>query len=87
MNSVIRTDNLKTRLGRREVLHGISFEIERGEFVSLLGPNGSGKTTLLRTLNGIIQPSTGRVWLGGRELAAYTHKEIARKIAYVPQGF
>ena len=57
-----------------------------GEVLALLGPNGSGKTTLLKTLLGLLAPHAGEVRLGDRPLAAYSNRERARLLAYVPQS-
>ncbi|MBK6470349.1 MAG: ATP-binding cassette domain-containing protein [Betaproteobacteria bacterium] len=58
------------RFGKQAVLDGVDLAIEQGEFVALLGPSGCGKTTLLRILCGIETPSSGSVWLGGRDITA-----------------
>ncbi len=64
---------------------GLNVALETGEVLALLGPNGGGKTTLLKTLLGLIRPKAGEVRLGGKTLAAYSIRERARAIAYVPQ--
>ncbi len=69
----------------REVLHGVTMGAARGEFVGLIGPNGSGKSTLLRALTGILPLSAGVVLLERRPLACYSRRQIAQKIAVVPQ--
>ncbi len=69
----------------RVVLDGASLALRPGEVVSLLGANGAGKSTLLRILLGLLTPSAGRVSLDGRPLAAYARRELAGKLAYVPQ--
>nr|WP_320132128.1 ABC transporter ATP-binding protein [uncultured Holophaga sp.] len=69
----------------REVLKGVGFRVHQGELCGLLGPNGSGKTTLLKCLNGILKPSAGRVLVQGKDLAAHSRGQIARRIAVVPQ--
>lgn len=66
---IIAMSNLVKRFGNLTVLHGINFDIERGEFFSLLGPSGCGKTTLLRILAGIEQPSEGTLLIDGQPMA------------------
>ncbi|HEY7125226.1 MAG TPA: ABC transporter ATP-binding protein [Ktedonobacterales bacterium] len=61
--------------------------LARGEMVGLLGPNGTGKTTLLRLAAGTLQPRQGNVWLDGHDLRALPRREIARRLAVVPQQF
>jgi iron complex transport system ATP-binding protein len=67
------------------VLHEVSLSIPKGGLVGILGPNGSGKTTLLRLLSGTRRPTGGRVWLEDRPLERYSRRDVARRIAVVPQ--
>jgi len=67
------------------VLDQVSLEVKRGTIVGLLGPNGSGKTTLLRIVAGILRPLAGRVLIGGQPIERLTRRELARRIAVVPQ--
>jgi len=69
----------------RQVLSDVSLDVTPGERFGLLGPTGSGKSTLIRLLSGVRRPSQGRIILGGRDLASYSPRERARKIAVVPQ--
>jgi len=67
------------------VLREISFQIRKGEFVGVIGPNGSGKSTLLKTLCRLLSPQTGEILLDLVPLKEMSQREIARKIAVVPQ--
>ncbi len=73
------------RYGERTVLHRVSLRLRPGEFLALTGPNGSGKTTLLRTILGLEAPVAGRVILAGRDVEAYSVRERARVVAWMPQ--
>src|SRR5260370_7603811 len=63
---VLSLRNLRVSYGEREILHGISFAVVRGETLVILGGSGSGKSTLLRTLVGLENPTAGGIWLKGR---------------------
>ena len=67
------------------VLDRVSLDVGRGTIVGLLGPNGSGKTTLLRILAGILQPLSGTVLVEGKPISQLTRREMARRVAVVPQ--
>ncbi len=77
--------DLCVRLGRREVLRGIGFDLPPARFVALVGPNGAGKTTLLRAMAGLI-PYRGRVSGSGEDAATMPRAARARRFAYLPQG-
>ncbi|NIP97601.1 MAG: ATP-binding cassette domain-containing protein, partial [Akkermansiaceae bacterium] len=59
------------------VLDGISFKVARGETAAVVGPSGSGKTTLLNLLGALDRPTTGRIEIGGRDVAAFSEEEAA----------
>lgn len=82
----IAIEGLHVSLGRRPVLHGIDAVLEGGQLVGVIGPNGAGKSTLARTILALLTPSAGRVRIDGADVAALPHADLARRIAYLPQG-
>src|ERR1039457_3238256 len=66
-NPAISVVNLRVSYGDREILHGISFDVQRGETMVILGGSGSGNSTLLRTLVGLEKPTKGEVWITDRK--------------------
>lgn len=73
--------------GRSEVLHSVSFEIDEGEIVVMLGVNGAGKTTTLRALSGLVSSSRGRIVFGGTPIHGLAPEAVVtRGIAHVPEG-
>src|SRR5690242_7403877 len=71
--------------GDRVVLRALSLAVRPGEMIALLGRNGAGKSTLIRLLSGILAPLNGEILLYGSPLAGQSRREIARRIAVVPQ--
>jgi phospholipid/cholesterol/gamma-HCH transport system ATP-binding protein len=87
--AMISLRNLRVSYGEREILHGISFDVMRGETLVILGGSGSGKSTLLRTLVGLEKPSSGEIWLKGKNIAAISAAEmdeIRKRIGMSFQG-
>ena len=72
--------------GGRDIIRDISFSVEPGQFLCILGANGCGKTTLLKTILGILRPSSGHVYLNGDDLHLMNVKYLFQKIAYIPQA-
>ncbi|MFA7503174.1 MAG: ABC transporter ATP-binding protein [Burkholderiaceae bacterium] len=70
MTAFLRLERLERRFGEHQVLRGVDLEIERGEFIALLGASGCGKTTLLRLVAGLDTPSAGRILREGRDITA-----------------
>jgi phospholipid/cholesterol/gamma-HCH transport system ATP-binding protein len=87
--AVISLRNLRVSYGEHEILHGISFDVQRGETLVILGGSGSGKSTLLRTLVGLETPTSGEIWLKGKNIAAISAAEmdeIRKKVGMSFQG-
>src|SRR5215470_1491511 len=72
--------------GARWVVRGVSFHVQEGELLVLLGGSGSGKTTTLKMINRLIEPSEGRVLVAGRDVSATDPVALRRTIGYVFQG-
>ncbi len=84
---MLAVENLTSRYGRIEVLHGVSLEVAAGEIVTLVGSNGAGKTTLLRAISGVQPVSAGTVRFAGEAIDHLpAHRRVARGIAQVPEG-
>jgi iron complex transport system ATP-binding protein len=81
----LRIENVECRYGSARILENISFDASGGDFIGLIGPNGSGKTTLLRSISRILKPHIGTVLLDGRDVYSLKSKEVAKKVAVVPQ--
>jgi phospholipid/cholesterol/gamma-HCH transport system ATP-binding protein len=87
--AMISIRNLRVSYGEREILHGVSFDVLRGETMVILGGSGSGKSTLLRTLVGLEQPTSGEIWIRGENTATMTPEErdeIRKKMGMSFQG-
>jgi iron complex transport system ATP-binding protein len=81
----LSVENLSFHYPDVPVLHNITFDLPSGDFLSLLGPNGSGKSTLLRLLDRILLPQSGTITLDGLPLSEFSRRDLARRVAYVPQ--
>src|SRR5450432_2656490 len=87
--TMISLRDLRVSYGEREILHGVSFDVMRGETMVILGGSGSGKSTLLRTLVGLEKPSSGKIILSGKDISTVTVEEmddIRRKLGMSFQG-
>lgn len=86
-NKLWQLEQIGFGYGGQAVLHDLDLVLERGQCYGILGPNGSGKTTLLDILCGLLQPKTGTIRLCGQSLAGWQPRQLARKMALVPQDF
>src|SRR5216117_4111100 len=87
--AMISVRNLRVSYGEPEILHGVSFDVMRGETMVILGGSGSGKSTLLRTLVGLERPTSGEVWIQGVNTANISEREmdtIRKKMGMSFQG-
>lgn len=92
---ILKIENLKKIYGKGENLvnavDDVSFSIERGEFVAVVGPSGSGKSTLLHLIGGVDRPNDGKIYIEGTDISNYNSKELAlfrrRKVGIVYQFY
>ena len=82
---LLKVTDLHAGYDKKEVVHGVDFELQRGEFVCIIGANGCGKTTLLKNILGILKPFQGSVFVDGMDAGKMDEKEHARHFAYIPQ--
>ncbi len=85
-SEVFQIEHLTFRTSGRAILDDISFTTSKNEFITVIGPNGAGKSTLLKHLIGLATPPPGTIKLFGKCLTRWKHKDIAAKVAYVPQN-
>lgn len=82
---ILTVQGIQFQYPGRSVLEGVSFSVEKGEFLAILGTNGTGKTTLLKCINRILKPTTGTVLVGKDPVSALSRNALARAIGYVEQ--
>ena len=84
--SILRTEGLVKRYGKRTVANGVSINVKQGEIVGLLGPNGAGKTTSFYMTTGLVIPNEGHVYIDNQEITDYpVYKRARAGIGYLPQ--
>ncbi len=86
---MIRVEDLWKSFGNQEVLRGVSFEVQAGEFMAAIGSSGGGKSLLLKLLVGLLKPDRGRIWVAGKDVAALSRRELESlrsRIGFVFQG-
>jgi branched-chain amino acid transport system ATP-binding protein len=84
---MLTLEDLNVSYGAIKALHGISFTVEAGSIVTLIGSNGAGKSTTLRTISGLIRPQQGTITYDGQRIEALApHAIVARGLSHVPEG-
>ena len=87
MNPILKVDNINVYYGSIHAIKGISFEVNEGEIVTLIGANGAGKSTTLNTISGLLHSRTGSVSFMGEDLGHVpAHKIVSKGLAMVPEG-
>ena len=81
----IKFRNINKSFGDKEIIKDLSFEIEEGQFITILGSSGSGKTTTLKMVNRLIEPNSGQIEINDKEIKEYDLIELRRQIGYVVQ--
>ena len=81
----IEAKGVRFSYGKNEILHGMDFAAQKGQLIAVLGPNGAGKSTLFRCLLGLYHSYQGSITIEGREVKNMQPREIAAKVAYIPQ--
>jgi len=85
--AMLEVKDLHVHYGVIEAIKGISFEVNKGEVIALIGANGAGKTTTLHTISGLIKPSSGTVLFEGKDIVKIPgHKIVSLGMAHVPEG-
>lgn len=87
MAPLLQVDNIEVYYGVIKALKGISFEVNKGEIVALIGANGAGKTTILHTVTGLLKPKTGKILYNDKDITKTpAHKIVTMGMAHVPEG-
>jgi branched-chain amino acid transport system ATP-binding protein len=87
VTALLEVEDLRVAYGKIEAVKGISFSVEAGQVVTLIGINGAGKTTTLRTLSGLLKPIGGRITFDGQPLSKVPpHKIVSLGLAHSPEG-
>lgn len=85
--AMLSVENLQVYYGVINAIKGISFEVEQGEIIALIGANGAGKTTVLHTITGLVTPKSGSITFEGQDLIKTpAHKIVSLGMAHVPEG-
>lgn len=84
---MIRVENLTIKYGGIAAVRNISFEVEKGKIVALIGNNGAGKTSTLKSISGLLSPAEGKIFFEGNEITNMKPHDIAKKgLVHIPEG-
>lgn len=87
MSQILKVDNINVYYGAIHAIKGVSFEVNEGEIVTLIGANGAGKSTTLKAISNLLHTKTGSIEFNGEKLAHIPpHKIVERGLAHVPEG-
>lgn len=84
--TIIRFDHVSKSYGENNILHDFSLDIDKGEFLTVIGTSGSGKTTMLKMINGLLSPTLGTIYVDGKDISKENQTLLRRNIGYVIQG-
>jgi branched-chain amino acid transport system ATP-binding protein len=84
---LLELKNVDVHYGRIQAIHDMSFSVEPGEIVSLIGANGAGKSTTMKTISGLLNPSAGSIWFEGEDITKMkAHTRVLKGISQAPEG-
>lgn len=87
MNTMLKVEDINVYYGAIHAIHGVSFDVNEGEIVTLIGANGAGKSTILKTVSGLLRSRTGSLTFDGHKISNMPpHKLVSLGLAHVPEG-
>jgi len=84
--TLLTVQDLDVVLGGTMIVEGVAFDARAGELVGLIGPNGAGKSTVVRAVARLLTPARGGVAIDGTDVRRFRRRDLARRLAYLPQG-
>ena len=84
--NVLDVKNISFSYDKEKIFDDISFSVEKGDVISILGSNGTGKTTLIKCINGLHKIDSGDIFIRGQNIQSLSFREISKFIGYIPQN-